>query len=125
MQLPVLSGQSPNIQDMNFKQPRFSKFSAEVNGKVIYWSPRHPHLTGDPELIVKIHEELSKESHYPITPTGPSIERDSRNAAAVYIALMELFGETATFINPPNLDLLWLTPDMLDEFGNLRTDIVF
>ena len=107
------------------RNPRFGKFSATVGGKTVSWSSKEPYLTGDPDLIAQIHDELSKGVDYQIVALGPFVLRDFRKAAPVYIALLRLFEEDAVFTNPPNLDLFWLSPDMLDEFGNIREDLVF
>ena len=96
-----------------------------VAGKKVSWCSKEPYLTGDPDLIAQIHDELSKGLDYQIVALGPYVLRDFRKAAPVYIALLILFGEDAVFTNPPNLDRFWLTPDMLDGFGNLRDDLVF
>ena len=111
--------------NMYERNPRFAKFSATVGGKKVSWSSKEPYLTGDPGLIAQIHDELSKGVDYEIVFNGPYVLRDFRKAAPVYIALWTLFGEDAVFTNPPNLDRFWLTPDMLDEFGNLRKGLVF
>jgi hypothetical protein len=111
--------------DMYERNPRFAKFSATVAGKKVSWSSKEPYLSGDPDLIAQIHDELSKGLDYQIVALGPYVLRDFRKAAPVYIALWTLFGEDAVFTNPPNLDRFWLTPDMLDGFGNLRDDLVF
>jgi hypothetical protein len=113
------------MQGMYERNPRFAKFSAMVAGKKVSWSSKEPCLTGDPGLIAQIHDELSKGIDYQIVINGPYVLRDYRKAAPVYIALLKLFGEDAVFTNPPNLDRFWFTPDMLDEFGNLRDGLVF
>jgi hypothetical protein len=107
------------------RNPRFAKFSATVAGKKVSWSSKEPYLTGDPDLIAQILDELSKGIDYQVVFNGPYVPRDYRKAAPVYIALLTLFGEAAVFTNPPNLDRFWLTPDMLDESGNLKDGLVF
>lgn len=107
------------------RDPRFAKFSASVGDKTVAWSSNKPYLTGDPGLIAQINSELSSGVDYQIVFNGPYVLRDYRKAAPVYIALLNLFGDDVIFTNPPNLDRFWVTPDMLDEFGNLRDGLVF
>jgi hypothetical protein len=110
---------------MSERDPRFGKFSARVNGMSVSWSSKEPHLTGDQVLIDLILEELRVNEGYKVTATGPYVYSDVRKAAPVFLALLDMFGDSVAFKNPPNLDRFWLRPDMLDGFGNLRDDLVF
>lgn len=114
-----------NVRNMQERNPRYEKFSADVDGKHISWCKTEPYLTGDEELIARIRIELGSEDRYLVTPTGPYIQREVSRAAPVYLAILALFGESADFTNPPNLNRLWLEPGMLGIDGELRDDLVF
>lgn len=52
------------------RDPRFAKFSAKVKGKKVSWTSKEPYLTGDPELIGQIHDELSEGLDFQIVALG-------------------------------------------------------
>ena len=120
-----LSKESPYIGGMSPRKPKYSAFSVEVDRRFVNWSPIEPFLTGDEDLIKEILNEIESDSGYMVTPTGPNIKREIKQAAPVYLAMLAIFGEKAQFKNPPDLTLLWVEPWMLDPEGLLRKDIIF
>lgn len=81
----------------------FSDWQALGRGWAIAWSPTPPHLSGAPEVVGMLEQQLDG-SALLVTPTGPAIVADAGDPLAVLAVLAQLMpGRYDVTGDPPTI----------------------
>ena len=83
------------------------------DGRAVFWSPRSPHLYGDPALVARVRAWLDLFEQVNVTPTGPSVPSDEADPLAAYTAMVAVM-PLASWWNPPDLSF-GLPPGTVSE----------